>query len=173
MYDMNKWEKAVSFHGHRCAGLAIGFRVCEALTERFGAAFSKDEELVCITENDTCAADAVQSLLGCTFGKGNLIYRSRGKMAFNFYFRESGQSIRLYFKGDLSRLPADARMEYVLNAPANDLFHFTEPAFPIPSPARRFRSVACTACGELVREDRIRLRDGSPYCLGCYEEYDR
>ena len=30
------------------------------------------------------AVDAVQVLTGCTFGKGNLIYRPTGKMAFSF-----------------------------------------------------------------------------------------
>ena len=45
---------------------------------------AQDEELVCVTENDACGVDAVQAVLGCTVGKGNLIFRMTGKQAFNF-----------------------------------------------------------------------------------------
>ena len=57
-----------------------------------------DEELVCVTENDACGVDAVQVITGCTMGKGNLLYRGTGKMAFSFYCRNSGASVRLCLK---------------------------------------------------------------------------
>jgi formylmethanofuran dehydrogenase subunit E len=49
--------------------------------------FSSDEEIVCVTENDARGVDAVQLITGCTFGKGNLLYKGTGKMAFSFYNR--------------------------------------------------------------------------------------
>lgn len=37
------WEKCVSFHGHACPGLAIGFRVAHEWLGMVG--FSKNEEI--------------------------------------------------------------------------------------------------------------------------------
>jgi len=79
------WDKAAAFHGHECPGLAIGFKACEAYYKEMGGMMSVDEEIVCITENDACGVDAVQALLSCTLGKGNLIYRDTGKQAFAFF----------------------------------------------------------------------------------------
>lgn len=173
MYDQIKWKKAAAFHGHECPGLAIGFKVCQALEEHIPTEASIDEEIVCITENDSCAVDAVQSLLGCTFGKGNLIYKPMGKMAFNFYFRDSGKSLRLYFNADGRDMSREERLEFILNAPTAELFSFSKPVFSIPEEAKIFQSVACEECGERAREDRIRLRNGKKLCLGCFKEYDR
>ena len=61
----------------------------------------KDEELVCIAENNSCSVDAVQSLLGCTTGKGNLILVDNGKQAFTFYSRDQNRAMRIYFQGDV------------------------------------------------------------------------
>ena len=50
----------------------------------------------------TCAAvDAIQSLTGCTFGKGNLIHKDYGKSAFTFYRRKDGKAARLVARPDL------------------------------------------------------------------------
>ena len=173
MFDKNKWEKATAFHGHECPGLAIGFKACQALEERIPTNASIDEELVCITENDTCAVDAVQSLLGCTFGKGNLIYKPMGKMAFSFYFRKSGEALRLVFKADGREMSREERLNYILNASTEELFSFSKPVFELPEPARIFQSIVCEECGEKAREDKIRLVGGKKLCLGCFKEYDR
>ena len=97
--DKKLWEKAVDFHGHECPGLAIGVRACESVMEKMGITCAKDEEIVCITENDACGVDGIQALLGCSIGKGNLIYRGTGKQAFSFFNRKNGEKLRLYFKG--------------------------------------------------------------------------
>jgi formylmethanofuran dehydrogenase subunit E len=60
--------------------------------------FSPDEEIVCVTENDACGVDAIQVILGCSVGKGNLLFRLRGKQAFSFFNRATGVSIRLVMK---------------------------------------------------------------------------
>ena len=58
------WEKCVEFHGHECPGLAIGFRAFYVAKEKLNLNFSKDEEIVCVTENDACGVDAIQVLSG-------------------------------------------------------------------------------------------------------------
>jgi formylmethanofuran dehydrogenase subunit E len=169
-----QWLEAVRFHGHECPGLAIGAKVCEIVEAKLGVTRSSDEEIVCVTENDACCADAVQAILGCSFGKGNLIYRGTGKMAFSFFCRESGKKLRMYFKAskpdDMGR---EAYQRYILNAPPDELFSFSEPKFDLPEKARLFDNVVCALCGERAPEHKMRLQDGQPICLDCFRSYDR
>ena len=86
------WEKAAAFHGHVCPGLTIGYRAALYAIDLLGLTFSDDEQVVCITENDACGVDAIQAILGCSIGKGNLLFHMRGKQAFSFYNRKTGKS---------------------------------------------------------------------------------
>lgn len=91
---MRTWEDCAQFHGHKCPGLAIGYRAAVLAMEKLGLSEgSQDEELVCISENDACGVDAIQVITGCTAGKGNLIFHMTGKEAYSFYCRKSGKSI--------------------------------------------------------------------------------
>jgi formylmethanofuran dehydrogenase subunit E len=81
-------EATTRFHGHCCPGLAIGVRAAELALDEVGRA--DDEDIVAIVETDMCAIDAIQYLVGCTLGKGNLIYRDYGKNAFTFIRRRDG-----------------------------------------------------------------------------------
>ena len=74
------WKKCVEFHGHECGGLTIGYKAAlyaiellEIKTED-GLCVSEDEQIVCISENDACGVDAIQVILGCSVGKGNLLF---------------------------------------------------------------------------------------------------
>ena len=75
------WEKCVDFHGHQCGGLTIGYKAALYAMELLELEFSDDEQVVCISENDACGVDAIQVLLGCSVGKGNLLFHMRGKQA--------------------------------------------------------------------------------------------
>jgi len=77
------WQKCIEFHGHTCPGLAIGFQAARVLMERLGVLRAPDEELVAIVETDACGADAIQVMTGCTFGKGNFVFKDYGKHAFS------------------------------------------------------------------------------------------
>ena len=83
---MKTFEDAVGFHGHACPGLALGYRAAILALKVVGGR-AADEELVAIVENNSCAVDAVQLLTGCTFGKGNLIFRDFGKQVYTFVKR--------------------------------------------------------------------------------------
>lgn len=173
--EKNEWQRCVEFHGHACPGLAIGFRACEAAQAQLQLAFSPDEELVCVTENDACGVDAVQLLTGCTMGKGNLIYRRVGKMAFSFFRRSTGGQCRVVFKLPMGQAGMDraAFQEYLLKAPLAELFTIQEPNYPLPTPARLFARILCSQCGEGMAENLARLRDGQPVCRDCQPEYSR
>lgn len=167
------WNKCVAFHGHQCPGLAIGYRAAELAMEYLGLGGpAGDEELVCVTENDACGVDAVQVLTGCTMGKGNLLYRGTGKMAFSFYCRGSGRSVRMVLR-PTPELDRAAKQDYILNAPAEEVFWYKETTRPIPEKARLFGNVVCAQCGEPTPEHKARLHDGRTLCLDCFAPYDR
>lgn len=162
-----KWEKCVDFHGHECPGLAVGFMACHAAMEKMGIGFSNDEELVCVTENDACGVDAIQVLTGCTFGKGNLIHRGTGKMAFSFFNRANGDSLRMILKPIEKQMTRDERQDYILHASIDELFSFGKPSFEIPEMAKIFNTILCEVCGEGAAENKIRMNEGKKVCLDC------
>ena len=107
------WMDSIKFHGHQCPGLAIGFRAAELASELMSLTYSKDEEVICISENDACGVDAIQYITGCTVGKGNLIFKNVGKMAFTFLNRETNEGYRFL----LNPLPNDIedKIDDILN----------------------------------------------------------
>ncbi|MFZ7104720.1 MAG: FmdE family protein [Peptococcaceae bacterium] len=172
--DKALWEKAVAFHGHECPGLAIGFKACEAAIEKMGIGASDDEQIVCITENDACGVDAVQALLSCTLGKGNLIYHGTGKQAFSFYNRADGKKLRIYLKARNNKgLDREQWRKYLLNAPVDEIFDFSEPKYTLPERARLFQSRVCEICGESAPEHKMRFHEGKTVCLDCFKAYNR
>ena len=56
MLDLAYWDKVAEFHGHKCPGLAIGFKAAEAAIGELELSDANlpaiDEEIVCVTEND-------------------------------------------------------------------------------------------------------------------------
>ena len=64
--EQKLWERCADFHGHTCGGLAIGFQAARRAAALLGLTFSKDEEVVCVAENDACGIDAIQAVLGCS-----------------------------------------------------------------------------------------------------------
>ena len=92
---MKTWSDCVAFHGHECGGLTIGYKASMYAAKLLKLEFSDDEQVVCIAENDACGVDAIQVMLGCSIGKGNLLFHMRGKSAYSFYNRKTGKSVRL------------------------------------------------------------------------------
>ena len=172
MIDKELWDHCAAFHGHVCGGLAIGFQASRCAAELLELDFSKDEEVVCITENDACGVDAIQVLLGCSVGKGNLLFHIRGKQAFSFYNRKNGKSVRLVLKDRPEGIPKEKSMDYYLSSEPKDLFD-AKPAREMPEEAKLFRSYRCTCCGEMTAENWVRLVDGEYRCLDCSNPYDR
>jgi len=160
------WQDAVKFHGHECGGLTWGFKVATFAMEKLGIERSADEELVAIVENDSCAVDAIQIVTGCTFGKGNLIYKDYGKHVYTFYNRNTGKSIRISRKKGVD-------VKDILSANGEDLFEVSEPQEQIPQKARIHKSIDCSKCGEGTMETRIHIFNGQFLCPPCYENLIR
>lgn len=182
--DENKvlWDKCVAFHGHYCPGLTIGYRAALYAIELLGLSLggggnagclSKDEDIVCITENDACGVDAIQVIMGCSIGKGNLLFRMRGKQAFTFFNRNNGQSVRLVLKKKVDPMTRDESFDYYQTCKAEDMFEVKEAAVQLPERARIFDSYECECCGENTGANWIRLAGGKKLCMDCYVSYDR
>jgi len=170
---MTNWEKCVAFHGHACGGLTIGYKAALYAMDLLELDFSDDEQVVCICENDACGVDAIQVLLGCSVGKGNLLFHMRGKQAFSFYNRKNGKSVRLVLKPKPWEMSREASFAYYQGCDGSELFTVTETTIPLPEPARIFRSYTCDGCGESTGENWIRLSGDKKLCLDCCESYNR
>ncbi len=172
-------QKTISFHGHSCPGLSIGVRAAELALLEFGG--SEGAELVAVVETDMCGVDAIQFLTGCTYGKGNLIHKDIGKMAFSFYDRKSGKGFRALLrpeadggigselrplmkkisegiadeaeKGRAGELRGRLSDRY-MSLGLEELFTRTEPKSPAPRSARILANLPCEACGEMTMESR-------------------
>lgn len=167
------WQKTIAFHGHVCPGVAIGFRAALYAMELLELDFSDDEQAVCITENDACGVDAIQAVLGCSVGKGNLLFHLRGKQAFSFYRRSTGRSVRLVLNPRPSGMSREESLRWMLEKPAAELFTVKETTIALPEAARIFDSYVCDCCGEVTGANWIRLSGDKKLCLDCYPTYDR
>lgn len=167
------WEKAAAFHGHVCPGLTIGYRASLYAIELLQLTFSDDEQIVCITENDACGVDAIQAILGCSIGKGNLLFHMTGKQAFSFYNRKTGRSVRLVLNKPDKEMTREESFDYYHTCRQEDLFTVKETTIALPEQARLFDSYVCECCGETTGANWIRLMGGKKLCTDCYTKYDR
>lgn len=193
------FQEVTKFHGHICPGTVIGYRAAQIAVRAFALKKSVDEELITIVENDSCSVDAIQVVTGCTFGKGNLIFKDYGKHVYTFINRETGESLRISLNSSVNleqmdptwsqlrkkvssgsatsleqqdfRQRAEIIAENLMNMPEEDLFNVKHIEITdVPKKARIFRSVTCQKCGELVSEHRARLENGELVCIPCSAE---
>lgn len=195
--DQQKITETINFHGHWCPGLAIGIRAAEWALKEMGK--SPDEEIVAVVETDMCGVDAIQSLVGCTFGKGNLIHKDYGKNAFTFYRRRDGKAMRLVLRSDIyentgpvlgklhqkmqteglnqeeEKLWKETRSNFskrIMESDLTDVFEFKTPENPVPKKARILASLTCATCGEPVMETRTRRLNDQIFCIPCFEKVE-
>ena len=167
------YSEIVEFHGHSCPGLAIGYRMSLAAMAALGVVRSGDEELVAVVENDACGVDALQYVSGCTFGKGNLLFRDFGKNVYTLYSRRSGKGVRVVFHG--GGLPNDLRedkpafIRFLQECRDDAILSVTATDAPPPAPARIRNSVSCQICQESVMDTRLREIAGKTVCIPCAE----
>lgn len=171
---MNNWEKCAAFHGHECGGLTIGYKAALYAAELMNLPLPcSDEQLVCISENDACGIDAIQVLLGCTAGKGNLLFHITGKQAFSFYSRATGKSVRLVLKPRPEGMTREESFQYFQSREPAELFEIKPTKIALPQKARIFDSCKCDNCGEMTGSYWVRLQGDKKLCPDCFGKYDR
>ena len=191
-------KKTTDFHGHWCPGLAIGIRAAELALKEIGKA--SDEEIVAVVETDMCAVDAIQYLIGCTFGKGNLIHKDYGKNAFTFYRRRDNKAVRLVTRQDVMGSAGPALRELnrkvqeeglteeeektwceiregisrrIMESDISEVFEIKDPVGPVPRKARMVASLVCESCGEPVMETRTRRFRDKVFCIPCFDGVEK
>ena len=170
---MDLWNKCVEFHGHSCGGLRIGYAAAEYAMKLLNISFSDNEQVVCISENDACGVDAIQVMLGCSIGKGNLLFHMRGKQAFSFYNRKTGTSVRLVLKPKPEGMTREESFAYYQACKPEEMFDVKDTTIQLPEKARLFDSYVCDCCGEVTGANWIRLAGDKKLCLDCYKSYNR
>ena len=188
-----EFQRCAQFHGHVCPGLSVGFRAAKVAMERLKEARAEDEEIVAIVETDACSADAVQVLTGCTFGKGNFIYKDYGKVALTLLSRKTGEGVRVamlqspatpqkehfellqkVMRGDASQEEREhfqalhsQRSSDILEMPTDKLFSVEKVKAELPVKARIEPSEPCDRCGEPTMRSKLLDKDGQRVCRGC------
>ena len=191
-----EFDAVVMFHGHLCLDIALGYRVAKAAMRALACERPRDEELVAVVETDACSVDAIQDVTGCTFGKGNLVYRPYGKAAYTFFDRRTGRAVRVYchfwetfdrgegvaFTALMNRvLAGEASAEEqerfgretngfshrILSLPEHALFSVVPIDGSPPPTARIFSSAPCDRCGEWTMEARLTGVGGQRLCPPC------
>jgi formylmethanofuran dehydrogenase subunit E len=180
----------------------VGYKVATAAMHLLGVERPRDEELVAIVENNSCAVDAIQVVTGCTFGKGNLAFRDYGKIAFSFFSRERKKGFRIRYRkfptlpeSDQARMNTLAEkmrsgepvsekehreheelrkklIQTILDCDPEECLDWELLDEKPPHPARVRPSVICESCGEQVMETRIQEVDGKKLCIPCSTNTD-
>jgi formylmethanofuran dehydrogenase subunit E len=187
-------KSCVEFHGHICPGLMYGYRVAKEAMKLMDITRAVDEEVVAICENDSCAVDALQVLLGTVAGKGNLIIKNFGKNAYTVLSRFKRQAYRFsrntrydykgMAKNEFDRLEAAVaaktaseddrrnlkrlKIDDLLARPFEEIFTTTEVPFDEPLYAQLAPSEPCAICGEMTMASKMmKLSDGRQVCMPC------
>ena len=189
------FKRCEAFHGHVCPGLSLGYQATKLAMNWLKEQRAEDEELVAVVETDACSADAVQVLTGCTFGKGNFIFKDYGKMALTLFSRKSGQGVRVSlrdggFKPDTEHMALIQKMMAgqataadreafqkrhfqrtcdVLETPADQMFMVTGIKTELPARARIEPSELCARCGEPTMPSKMEIIGHEKLCRGCVE----
>ena len=192
------YETGLALHGHKCPAMPMGLRVGAAAMNALGVERAKDGQLVALAElgDDhcaTCFADGIQTITGCTFGKGNIRKLHYGKWGVTLVEVSSGRAVRVTPKAEamLANKQTEFFKEYrekgipaslvppavveplvqrVLTAPdeallkVGEIFHYDLPHKP-----HSFSSLVCDGCGEMVVEGYARIFAGRHVCIPCWE----
>ncbi|HRY13556.1 MAG TPA: FmdE family protein [Syntrophomonadaceae bacterium] len=190
--NMPPLELAIQFHGHICPGLLMGVRVAEFAQQYLDVSPDQDEELLAVVETNSCGVDAIQSILGCTFGKGNLIFKDYGKSVYTIASREKNRAVRIVQKYQAQPHPDNARyrelnrrealteaeaaekenllasiFERIMTTPFEEMFSWREVDFALPEKAQIYPTVQCSICGEGVMEPRAIMNGQLYVCPTC------
>lgn len=190
-------KPAVEFHGHLCPGLVYGYLVAKEAKRLLGLERSRDEEVVAVCENDSCAVDALQVMLGTSAGKGNLILKDYGKNAYTIIHRTSKNAYRFartksyQYNGEsqqeFERLDAAIsagtatesekwrhkllKASDLISRPFDNVFSTTPVEFVMPPFALLARSQSCATCGEMTMATKmVALDNGERVCKPCHDQ---
>lgn len=193
------YEDGLALHGHKCPAMPMGLRVGAAAMNALGVERAKDGQLLALVElgDDhcaTCFADGVQTITGCTFGKGNIKKLYYGKWGVTLVEVATGRAVRVTPKAEAmlankqtdffkeyrekgipaSKVPPDVvepLVQRVMSAPEEMLLSVGEVfTYHIEHRPHSFSSLVCDQCGEMVVERYARIVGDKKVCIPCQEK---
>lgn len=193
------YEAGLALHGHKCPAMPMGLRVGAAAMNALGVERARDGQLLALVELGedhcaTCFADGVQTITGCTFGKGNIKKLHYGKWGVTLVETATGRAVRVtpraeamlankqteFFKEyrekgvPASRVPPEVvepLVRRVMEAPQEKLLTVSAVfAYRIEPRPHSFSSLVCDRCGEMVVEGYARIVGDRKVCIPCQNE---
>jgi formylmethanofuran dehydrogenase subunit E len=166
------FKKAGDFHGHACAGIALGTRMSLAALRALGMKpGAKNKNLIVYAEIDRCMTDAVQCVTGCTLGHRSLKYVDYGRFAATFVDMASGQAVRATVREHFSNeATLEETLQKIARIPDSKLVTLQEVAVDIPEtdlPGPSRSRVVCAACGENIVDGREVRQGSKTLCRAC------
>jgi formylmethanofuran dehydrogenase subunit E len=138
------------------------------------------KKLIVYVEMDRCTADAVSHVTGVRLGRRSLKFMDYGIMASTFVNLESGKAYRILSTEEARSLAplyapevagkSQQQIEAYKRMPDSVLFRVYQVEIPfsefdLPGPTRR--KVACSRCGQVIRDHREVVEDGLSLCRPC------
>jgi formylmethanofuran dehydrogenase subunit E len=127
-------DAGVHLHGHTCDAMLLGLRVGAAAMNRLGAERSAEAQLLAVLEvgedeRGRCVADGVQTVTGCTLGKGNVQIRPAAPLSLTLVDQATRRAVRVTTRTKVSSTPTDATAPdalRLLRAPERRLLSVSE-----------------------------------------------
>ena len=173
-------------HGHLCPGQVVGVRMARLGCELIGLdnprSSDQIKKIIVYVEIDRCAADAIAFVAGVKLGRRSLKFVDNGIMAATFLNLESGDAYRVLSTEEARDLAsfyapevqgkARQQLEAYQRMPDSVLFRVQRvevemSEFDLPGPT--LHKVSCTRCGQVVRDHREVVVDGTLLCRPCAE----
>lgn len=179
-------ETSAAVHGHLCPGQVVGVRMARLGCQLIGldepTRRDQIKKLIVYVEMDRCTADAVAHVTGVKLGRRSLKFMDYGIMAATFLNLETGKAFRVVSTEEARDLAVvyapevSGKSRQQLTAycrmPDSVLFRVQQvrvPIRPVDLPGPTQRKVACSRCGQIVRDGREVVRDGKTFCRPCAE----
>lgn len=171
-------------HGHLCPGQVVGVRMamvgCKLIGLDEPTRREQIKKLIVYVEMDRCTADAVAHVTGVKLGRRSLKFMDYGIMAATFVNLETNQAFRVISTEEARSLaPAyvpeitdkyPQQLEAYKRMPDSVLFRVQQvevaiSEYDLPGPTRL--KVACSQCGQMVRDHRQVNKNGCTLCRPC------
>jgi formylmethanofuran dehydrogenase subunit E len=165
-------KKAGDFHGHICAGIALGTRISLAAMRELGLKPGvRHKNLIVYAEIDRCMTDAVQAVTGCSLGHRSLKHVDYGKFAATFVNLDTGKAVRgTVLEHFSNEATIEETLKKLARIPDSELVTLQEVTVNIPGtdlPGSPTNTAVCDSCGEKVMDGR-QIKDGKKtLCRAC------
>ena len=180
-------ESSAAAHGHLCPGQVVGVRMallgCKLIGLDEPRRHDQIKKLIVYVEMDRCTADAVAHVTGVKLGRRSLKFMDYGIMAATFVNLATGEAYRVV-STEAARSLASAyapeiadkslqQLKAYKRMPDSVLFRVQKVRVKInecdlPGPTRY--KAFCSRCGQVVRDQREVIQDGSVLCKPCAKE---